>query len=89
MTEELTMRRGIVVGLAVLVLSTSAALAAHRTHHHHHQAMEATAPSDAGPAPGMWMGGVNSGDHAMYLQNLHDSGYNPKNDFVNGNMRTQ
>jgi hypothetical protein len=82
------MRRGIVVGLAVLALSTSAALAAHRTHHHH-QAMEAPVPSDAGPAPGMWMGGVNSTDHAMYMQNLHDSGYNPKNDYVNGVMRTQ
>jgi hypothetical protein len=27
------------------------------------------------------MGGMSSSDYAMYLQNLHDSGYNPKNDF--------
>jgi hypothetical protein len=30
---------------------------------------------------GEWMGPMNSGDHAMYLRNLRDSGYNPKNDF--------
>jgi hypothetical protein len=27
-------------------------------------------------------------DHALYIKNLHDSGYNPKNDFnPNGTMR--
>jgi hypothetical protein len=33
-TEELIITRTILVGLAILTLSTSAALAAHRTHHH-------------------------------------------------------
>jgi hypothetical protein len=28
------------------------------------------------------MGGVSSNDHTMYLRNLHDSGYDPKNDFT-------
>jgi hypothetical protein len=33
-------------------------------------------------------GGVSSSDHALYLKNLQDSGYNPKNDFnPNGTMR--
>jgi hypothetical protein len=36
------------------------------------------------PAPS----GMNSGDHALHIRNLHDSGYNPKNDFnANGTMR--
>ena len=78
------MTRSIVVGLAILTLSTSAALAVHRTHHHH--AMNANAAAPATPAPPM-MGGVNSNDHATYMKNLHDSGYNPKNDFDGaGNM---
>jgi hypothetical protein len=33
-------------------------------------------------------GGVSSSDHSLYLRNLQDSGYNPKNDFnPNGTMR--
>jgi hypothetical protein len=32
--------------------------------------------------------GASSSDHALYIKNLHDSGYNPKNDFnPNGTMR--
>ena len=80
-----TMTRSIVVGLAILTLSTSAALAVHRTHPHH--AMNANATAPATPAPSMWTGGVSSSDHATYMKNLHDSGYNPKNDFnAAGNM---
>jgi len=33
---------------------------------------------------------VNNNDHATYLRNLHDSGYNPKNDRDgNGNVAAQ
>jgi hypothetical protein len=81
------MTRNIVVSLAILALSTSAALAAHRTQHHH--AMNAYAAVPATPSPAISMGGVSSSDHATYLRNLHDSGYNPKNDYVNGLIRTQ
>jgi len=80
------MCRGIAIGLAVLALSTSSAFAAHRVHHHH--ATEAAAPP-AATSPAMWTGGINSEDHATYLKSLHESGYNPKNDYVNGVMRTQ
>ena len=39
-------------------------------------------------APPIVPGGVSSSDHALYLRNLRDSGYNPKNDFnPNGTMR--
>jgi hypothetical protein len=33
-------------------------------------------------------GGVSSSNHALYSKNLHDSGYDPRNDFnPNGTMR--
>jgi hypothetical protein len=74
-SEELTMAKSI-VAIAILALCTSTALAAHRTHHR--QSMNASAAAGASPvAPP----GVSSSDHAMYLKNLRDSGYNPKNDF--------
>jgi hypothetical protein len=35
-------------------------------------------------------GGVRNEDHAQRMKNLHDSGYDPKNDFTaSGTMRTQ
>jgi len=82
------MIKSILVCLAVLTLSTSAALAAHRTHHR--QAMNAYAAVPP-PAPQVgWMGGVSSSDQALYFRNLHDSGYNPKNNFnKSGNIATQ
>ena len=79
------MCRGIVVGLAILALSTSAALAAHRTHHH---VMKVSAAPAASPPPAIWMGGMNSNYHTTYLRNLHDSGYDPKNDYKDGLIRT-
>jgi hypothetical protein len=83
-----TMTRSLVVGLAILTLSTSAALAAQRTHHRH--AMNAYAAVPATPAPATWTGGVSSSDHAMYIRNLRDSGYNTKNNFnASGNLATQ
>jgi hypothetical protein len=85
-SEELTMTKSILISLAVLTLSTSAALAAHRTHHRH--AMNAYA--GVGASPVVWTGGVSSSDHGMYTRNLHDSGYNPKNNFdANGTLKTQ
>jgi hypothetical protein len=80
------MTRSILISLAVLTLSTSAALAAHRTHHR--DAMNANA--SVGAPPVVWPGGVSSSDHAMYIKNLHDAGYNPKSDFgANGILKTQ
>ena len=82
--KELTMTKSILVGLAVLTLSTSGALAAQRTHHRH--AMNAQA--SVGASPVIWMGGVSSSDRALYIKNLHDSGYNLKDNFsANGNIK--
>ena len=52
------MTKSIVVGLAILALTTSAALAAQRTHHH--RAMNAYAAVPVTLAPAMWTGGVSS-----------------------------
>ena len=35
----------------------------------------------ATPAFAQAPGGVSSSDHGLYIKNLQDSGYNPKNDF--------
>jgi hypothetical protein len=86
------MTRSILISLAVLTLSTSAALAAQRTHHRH--AMNAYPSVSASPvvpsvgaSPVLWTGGVSSSDHATYVKNLHDSGYNTKNNFnASGNV---
>jgi hypothetical protein len=84
------MMKGILVSLAILTLSTSAALAAQRTYHR--PAMNASArvaPAPA-PAPVMWMGGVSSGDRDTYIRNLRDSGYDRKKNFnASGNVVTQ
>jgi hypothetical protein len=86
------MTKSILVSLAILTLSTSAALAAHRTHHRH--AMNASASVGASPvvggSPVFWTGGVSSSDRALYIRNLHDSGYNTKGNFnALGNVVTQ
>ena len=43
-----------------------------------------------GPSPVVGPGGVSSGDRDLYFRNLHDSGYDKKQDFnPNGTIRTQ
>ena len=40
--------------------------------------------------PSAPLGGVSSSDRAQYIKNLHDSGYNPKDNFnANGTVKTQ
>jgi hypothetical protein len=89
------MNKSILVGLAILTLSTSAASAwTHRIHHS--RAMNpntrtvAMNPTPyAGPrnayaamgAPPAAMPGVSSKNHEMRMKNLRASGYNPKKDF--------
>ena len=100
------MNKSILVSLAILTLSTSAALAAQRTHHgravNPNASAAATNPNPYGPrmnanafagtgaSPAGWWGGGNSNDRAMYIKNLHDAGYDPKNNFnANGTIKTQ
>ena len=65
------MRRSILVGLslAILTVSTSAGLAARRHHHRHYQMVN--------PAVG-----ASGSDYAQYMKNLRDSGYDPKKDYT-------
>jgi hypothetical protein len=78
------MAKSILISLAIITLATSAALAAQRTHHR--QPMNAFASMPASP-PVIGPGGVSSSDRALYIRNLRDSRYNPKNNFnAVGNM---
>ena len=85
--KEPSMAKSILVSLAVLILATSAALAADKTItiHHRHAAKPAatTAPAAAAPtaaaapaaapaSPSFW--GVGIADHELYIKNQHDSG---------------
>jgi hypothetical protein len=64
--------KGILVGLAILAISTSAAFAAHRTHHSHTMKPAASA---ATTDPNLVVpGGVSAADRTLYAKNLHDSG---------------
>jgi hypothetical protein len=85
------MTKSILVSLAILTLSASAVLAAHRTHHRHAINRPAVnAVAGVGASPVVWTGGVSSSDRDLYMRNLHDSGYDPKNNFnANGLVKTQ
>jgi hypothetical protein len=55
----------------------------HVAHHHYHNA-NASAPIAEGSATA-----DTPGAHDMHMKNLHDSGYNPHNDFdAYGNVQT-
>jgi hypothetical protein len=59
----------ILIGLAILAISTSGALAMK----HHAMKPKAAAAAPAPAAPTM-MGNVSAADKAMYKKNMHDSG---------------
>ena len=76
------MAKSILAIITILALSTSGALAAQRTHHHHASSALLSSKGSRGlnayaADPG------NSNDSAVYIKNLGDSGYNPKNSFDN------
>jgi len=82
------MAKSIVVGLAVLTLATSAALAAtnadKKTTHHRHAAKPAAAApvapapvaaAPASPSPVGFLGfGPSAADHDLYIKNQEESG---------------
>jgi hypothetical protein len=52
--------------------------------------MNTNAFAGPGVSPVGWSGGVSNNDRSLYIKNLRDSGYNPKNNFnANGTVRTQ
>ena len=74
------MAKSLLAIIAILTLSTFGALAAQRTHHRH--SSPALLPSEGSRGLNAYaVGPGNSNDSAMYIKNLRDSGYNPKNNF--------
>ncbi len=65
------MKKNIVIGLAILALSTSGALAAKK---HHAMKPKAAAAATTASSPAPMMGQVSAADKAMYKKNKHDSG---------------
>ena len=73
------MAKGILAIITILALSTSGALAAQRTHHRH--ASPALLPSEGSRGLNAYAAGPGNSNDSLYIKNLRDSGYNPKNDF--------
>jgi hypothetical protein len=98
------MTKTILAGLAILIVSTSAASAwTHRSHHSRavipNAAATAMNPTPSARsmnanasmgAPRPALQGGSGKDHEAYKKNLHDSGYDSKNDFTkSGTLRQQ
>lgn len=86
------MKKIILISIAVASLSTTALadarVAGHRTHHRHLVMGSGVSPVLLNANASLNSNGNGNGnDHVMHMRNLHDSGYNPKNDFdASGNM---
>ncbi|MGJ4948653.1 hypothetical protein [Bradyrhizobium sp. HKCCYLS20291] len=88
------MARSIAVGLVILAVSTSAALAAHRSHHAKGAAVPqaGSIESDRDEYGNMRVNpgtpGLTGSDAALHAKNHRDSGYKSKSDYnANGTMR--
>jgi hypothetical protein len=68
-SRELSMKKIILVGVAILAVSTSAALAKS----HAKKPKEPAAAASTGGA-GLPMGQVSAADRTLYMKNKHDSG---------------
>ena len=73
------MAKSILAIITILALSTSGALAAQRIHHRH--ASPALLPSEGSRGLNAYAAGPGNSNDSLYIKNLRDSGYNPKNDF--------
>jgi hypothetical protein len=74
-----------VVGAGAAAVGTAAAIAGGP--YYGGSVRGARAAYYGGYPSGAW-GGVSSSDREMYIRNLHDSGYNPKNNFnASGNIQ--
>ncbi len=88
------MARSIAVGLVILAVSTSAALAAHRTHHARAGAVQqvGSSKSDRDAYGNMQVNpgtpGLSGSNAVLHAKTHRDSGYNRKSDYnANGTMR--
>ena len=88
------MTKIMLISIAIASLSTTALAdtrtAGHRTHHRHLVMGVAASPALLNANASLnGIGNGSASDHAMHMRNLHDSGYNPKDDVDSlGNMST-
>jgi hypothetical protein len=79
--------RILVLAAAATLALTGAAMARESVHHHHH-AMHHQYQNTAAPA-GEGAAADSISAHDTYMKNLHDSGYNPHNDYdANGIIKS-
>jgi hypothetical protein len=64
----------VLIGVAILAISTSAAFAKHKAHHMMKPKAAAAAPAPSGPM----MMNPSAADKKMYMKNMHDSGMKMK-----------
>jgi hypothetical protein len=69
-SRELIVKKTILIGLAILAVSTSGAFAAKKM-------KKEAAPAATSSQP-MMMGQVSAADKALYMKNMHDSGMKMK-----------
>ena len=79
------MKKVILITIAIASLSTTALadarVAGHRIHHRHVVMGVAATPVLLNANASLnGNGNGNGNNHVMHMRNLHDSGYNPKND---------
>lgn len=66
----------------LVIIGSATAGASARTKHHHYREANAAVADDAAPADTL-------NAHDAHIKNLHDAGYNSRNDFdAHGNIKT-
>lgn len=71
------MKKHVLIGLAILAVSTSGAFAKHHKAHHAMKPKAAAAATNPGGAAPM-MGQASAADRALYKKNEHDAGMKSK-----------
>jgi hypothetical protein len=81
------MKSMIVISLSLALVTPALAATKHHYHHHYHHVTSHPAQPPMMGSMGM-MGPITSENYQQYLKNLHDAGYDPKNDYQsNGVIR--
>jgi hypothetical protein len=83
------MKSMIVISLSLALVTPALAATKHHYHHHYHHHHVTSHPAQPPMMGSMaMMGPITSENYKQYQKNLHDAGYDPKNDYQsNGVIR--